>query len=924
MQEQMMAPNTIEEKIPHKPLEPVIVHSPEYTPSHPYTMHEPRISTALDRRSVGSGIFAFREARASQQTLVDTSEAPVPRAFNNNDNDKAFLNKTVLDDITQKCKLQELACPQPGLPSVISVGHPYSVYCNECDVAMTDSHYHCSICDGGDYDICERCVSVGKVCPGQGHWLIKRSIKDGKIVSSTTERVQPRNSSLMLSESTNEKEVPGAFTEEVKTLVDEPRLVPTRTCNNCVVVLPERAFVTCKDCDDFDLCNPCHTKNKHGHHPAHSFEPAVQESKLSIAADRLLAPGRNVCHNAICDGCDKKIYGIRHKCLNCPDWDYCNDCAKDAQRTHPRHRFAPLYEPIANAQGCMVRHYGIYCDGPLCNNKDNQSYITGVRYKCAVCHDTDFCASCEALPGNSHNRTHPLVKIKTPIRGMSITTQDENPRRATRTMGDRLPAAALAETRSASTETVPLNQANVGTQAEMKAVPTFTAQQLAERFALSNENSNTQALTLTQNDIPSLLNAEYVSDSVHDGKIMEPGTRFTQIWTVSNPGPYVWPSECSVRWIGGDSMLNVDNVHPGRSSDIYAASESNVVGRLIMVGEQVAFKATMKAPMREGRYISYWRTHTADGKQFGHRLWADIVVKKAAQTTFTQASCPSPLLGAPSVGHTQGRGGNDALSDYQRQLASHMGRPMAQTVGAVPTDAPSRVAAMREQQAKRREQMMSQFNAHRVNLQARGINRNDMPGWMQHFNPVIGSSAQPTEDDKTRKEAARARVEHIKAKIMRARENKAKSEASAVEEMAVANLKTELENEKVKKIIEAVNREAEKEKTEDAETSQMIFPKLEKESPESSTYQSATSSSNKGKAAYVENEQGEVEQSATHVVAAPVPEIASPMVEKDLDDLEDDIEVLSAHGEDSEDDGFLTDEEYDILDASDQETVASL
>lgn len=120
------------------------------------------------------------------------------------------------------------------------------------------------------------------------------------------------------------------------------------------------------------------------------------------------------------------------------------------------------------------------------------------------------------------------------------------------------------------------------------------------------------------------------------------------------------------------------------------------------------------------------------------------------------------------------------------------------------------------------------------------------------------------------------------------------------------------------------------------ERSQMVFPKLEKESPSSSTYQSATSSTigSKGKAAYVENEDGEVERSATPSAAAPAtpvvapvpisePSVTSPLEEDDFEDLADEIEVLSASGDVSEDDGFMTDEEYDILDASDHETVAS-
>jgi next-to-BRCA1 protein 1 len=44
---------------------------------------------------------------------------------------------------------------------------------------------------------------------------------------------------------------------------------------------------------------------EHGHDPKHAFEPAVEGTRLGLVAETLLAPGRNVGHNAICDGCDK-------------------------------------------------------------------------------------------------------------------------------------------------------------------------------------------------------------------------------------------------------------------------------------------------------------------------------------------------------------------------------------------------------------------------------------------------------------------------------------------------------------------------------------------------------------------------------------------------------------------------------------------
>ena len=76
-------------------MEPVIVRSPVYQSAQ-------RDSTAFDRRSIGSGIFQFREARASQQTLVNTDEAPVPKPFTTDTADNlvpewAFFVRCVVD-----------------------------------------------------------------------------------------------------------------------------------------------------------------------------------------------------------------------------------------------------------------------------------------------------------------------------------------------------------------------------------------------------------------------------------------------------------------------------------------------------------------------------------------------------------------------------------------------------------------------------------------------------------------------------------------------------------------------------------------------------------------------------------------------------------------------------------------------------------
>jgi len=194
--------------------------------------------------------------------------------------------------------------------------------------------------------------------------------------------------------------------------------------------------------------------------------------------------------------------------------------------------------------------------------------------------------------------------------------------------------------------------------------------------------------------------------------------------------------------------------------------------------------------------------------------------------------------------------------------------------------------------------------------------------------PAPARSAADPEADKARKDAAKLRVEAIKTKILKARAEKYNratletKQAMTAQVKAAAEKRSAEETEKVQKIIDQVS-QTPAEETESLASSQMVFPKLEKESPTSSFV-----SSSKGKAAYVEDEEGEIEAAAHAPAQTPsveiAPSVASPSVAAAEDDFEDltDLEVLSADGEES-DDGFMTDEEYDILDASDHETVLS-
>lgn len=422
-------------------------------------------------------------------------------------------------------------------------------------------------------------------------------------------------------------------------------------------VFDETKFVTCHNCEDYDLCIPCHVAQRHGHDPRHAFSATSYKTTLDSKAKSLCGPGRGIRHWAICDGCNlvnipmtsfiasyiltsvQSITGVRHKCLSCPDWDYCAECVKNARTSHPGHRFMPLHEalPLASHR-TSVTHYGINCDGPLC--KETRTYIKGDRYKCAVCHDTDFCAKCEALPLNRHNRTHPLIKFKSPVRNVSVTTLGEKENGEVMcTMGDQLPQTMTSK----ATETNPVApSANAATQ----------VQTIAEVKPVEEMRDPPKEPIIKIDDVE--LQAHFIRDAVADGSVHPPSTQFAQVWTLRNPGPYAWPVGCSVRFIGGDAMFNVDPNHPSSVSDIVKATESNVIDRVVAVGEEVDFTVMMRTPEREGKAISYWRLKAADGKPFGHKLWCDVDVRRPqAETPRVKDEEQPKVEGVESTGAEQ-------------------------------------------------------------------------------------------------------------------------------------------------------------------------------------------------------------------------------------------------------------------------------
>ncbi|KAI9827304.1 MAG: hypothetical protein M1826_006408 [Phylliscum demangeonii] len=526
----------------------------------------------------------------------------------------------------------------------------YAVYCNACNGPIENEHFHCGTCNDGDFDLCCRCVDTGCLCAEDRHWLIKRFIKAGVVLNSNTVTLSPKKaipSVPSAQPAADRATLDHAPTPTPTQAAPEPE-VAIRTCNCCVEVFPASKFVECTVCDDYDICVPCLLLDQHGHDPSHALTPAASTTQLSAAAQGLCAPGRDRRHHALCDGCDKTIVGVCHKCLDCPDWDFCAACIANAPFIHPGHRFVPILTPLTPRRARKQHHYGKLCDGPLCQGKTNPRYIVGDRYKCAVCPDTDFCANCEASPINQHNGTHPLVKFKTPVRHVTVSTTHERPDGVIR------PHLGDAPTRATSTGAVacgrrPLRRLDTTparTVVDLTPTDTATPPPSAQARESPGDGPTASADPAAAEDE---LRALLVGESVAEGTKLPPYHVFRQVWTVENPGPSTWPAGCRVKFVGGDNMRNIDMMHPTTIAALEKSVESDACPLTLGPGAKWHFAVTLKTPTRSGRSVSYWRLTAPNGAKFGHNLWCEVEVTRALSGPRSGPPPARPLIDGTNV-----------------------------------------------------------------------------------------------------------------------------------------------------------------------------------------------------------------------------------------------------------------------------------
>jgi len=113
---------------------------------------------------------------------------------------------------------------------------------------------------------------------------------------------------------------------------------------------------------DFDLCKSCmesakgqELEKEHKFKRITALEALIATLRNGGTFDAFFAPGTAsepepaARHHAICDVCNQSIVGVRHRCLDCADYDECNVCHLRPAPHVDGHVFHAMPDPSVRA-----------------------------------------------------------------------------------------------------------------------------------------------------------------------------------------------------------------------------------------------------------------------------------------------------------------------------------------------------------------------------------------------------------------------------------------------------------------------------------------------------------------------------------------------------------------------------------------------
>lgn len=143
----------------------------------------------------------------------------------------------------------------------------------------------------------------------------------------------------------------------------------------------------------------------------------------------------------------------------------------------------------------------------------------------------------------------------------------------------------------------------------------------------SSSSSQDQAAGSGQDLSDTCHRSKFVSETVPDNTVFNPGENFSKSWTLRNGGDCTWSMDYELRFIEGDRL---------------GGSRTLPVEKTVKPDETVTFTLNLTAPNTPGTYTGVWQLFAVDGTPMG-RYWVIITVADPAQ----QPADPPPVPPTP-------------------------------------------------------------------------------------------------------------------------------------------------------------------------------------------------------------------------------------------------------------------------------------
>ncbi|KAF8522035.1 hypothetical protein JB92DRAFT_1750208 [Gautieria morchelliformis] len=174
---------------------------------------------------------------------------------------------------------------------------------------------------------------------------------------------------------------------------------------------------------------------------------------------RVCTPGMS--GGFFCDGCYSEIYGKRFHCIDCEDFDLCNDCEHADPPRHPSTDHSTSHTMILfkfntsnrlargmfdhRAKKHMAKHERSGCG---CSRLEGTSafieneivecacckeaILNKGHFRCLQCSEVDICEDCERSGSPEHCPSHAMIKVMIPPGNEGVLsdvedTDDEGP-----------------------------------------------------------------------------------------------------------------------------------------------------------------------------------------------------------------------------------------------------------------------------------------------------------------------------------------------------------------------------------------------------------------------------------------------------------------------------------------------------------------